>query len=78
MPAANVDALKRLDWVINQDEYIQVVGMNNGSGSATQPLLGSSFNAIAVGLSNGTSKHGSYGVGQPLHRRPHPAGPGGA
>ena len=34
--------------------------MNNGSGSATEPLLGSSFNAIAVGLSNGNSRHGSY------------------
>jgi hypothetical protein len=59
-PLANVDALKRLDWVINRDEYIQVVAMNNGSGSATEPLLGSSFNAIAVGRSDGNSKHGSY------------------
>ena len=30
-PAANVDALKRLDWVINRDEYIQVVAMGNGT-----------------------------------------------
>ena len=56
----NVEILKRLDWVIDRDEYIQVVAMNNGSGSATEPLLGSSFNAIAVGLSNGNSTHGSY------------------
>jgi len=59
---ANVDALKRLDWVINRDEYIQVVGMNNGSGNASIPLLGSSFNAIAVGLSSGASQHGSYAL----------------
>jgi hypothetical protein len=58
--AGNVDALRRLDWVIHRDEYIQVVGMNNGSGDASIPLLGSSFNAIAVGLSNGNSQHGSY------------------
>ncbi len=56
----NVEILKRLDWVIDRDEYIQVVAMNNGSGSATEPLLGSSFNAIAVGLSTGNSKQGSY------------------
>jgi hypothetical protein len=62
-PPPNVDALKRVDWVIHRDEYIQVVGMNNGSGSATIPLLGSSFNAIAVGLSTGNSQHGSYDLG---------------
>lgn len=63
-PAANVDVLKRLDWVINQDEYIQVVAMNNSNGiaPATEPLLGSSFNAIAVGLSSGKSTHGSYAL----------------
>ena len=32
--------------------------MNNGG--TNYPLLGSSFNAIAVGLSNGNSAHGSY------------------
>jgi hypothetical protein len=62
-PPPNADALKRLDWVINRDEYIQVVGMNNGSGPASIPLLGSAFNAIAVGLSSGSSQHGSYDLG---------------
>ena len=28
--------------------------------AANYPLLGSSFNAIAVGLSNGSAAHGSY------------------
>ncbi len=60
--AVNVDILKRLDWVIHRDEYIQVVGMYNGSGNTTRPLLGSSFNAIAVGLSDGNSQHGSYAL----------------
>jgi len=54
---SNVNILARLDWVVNRDEYIQVVAMNNG---ANVPLLGSSFNAIAVGLSNGGAAHGSY------------------
>jgi hypothetical protein len=47
-----------LDWVVNRDEYIQVVAMNNGG--TNYPLMGSSFNAISVGLSNGTAAHGSY------------------
>lgn len=58
----DVEVLKRLDWVINRDEYIQVVGMNNPNNGGNQPLLGSSFNAIAVGLSNGTAEHGSYAL----------------
>ena len=53
-----VPILARLDWLVSRDEYIQVVAMNNGG--ANYPLLGSSFNAIAVGLSNGNSAHGAY------------------
>jgi len=56
--ASTVQILSRLDWVVDRDEYIQVVGMNNGGSNA--PLLGSSFNAIAVGLSNGSAASGSY------------------
>jgi hypothetical protein len=48
-------ALARLDWVVSRDEYIQVVA----SSGISYPLLGSSFNAIAVGLSNG---NGGYGA----------------
>jgi hypothetical protein len=52
------NTLARLDWVVNRDEYIQVVAMNNGG--TNYPYMGSSFNAIAVGLSNGGAAHGSY------------------
>jgi hypothetical protein len=45
---------------VARDEYIQVVAMNNGS--TNYPMLGSSFNAIAVGLSSGNSAHGSYPI----------------
>ena len=58
--AVNSEILRRLDWLINQDEYLQVVAMNNGS--IDKPLLGTSFNSIAVGLSNGTSASGSYAL----------------
>ena len=53
-----IPVLARLDWVVNRDEFIQVVAMNNGGTNVG--LLGSSFNAIAVGLSNGGAAQGSY------------------
>jgi hypothetical protein len=56
--ATNIPYLARLDWLVARDEYIQVVAMNNGGGNV--PLMGSSFNAIAVGLSSGNSAHGAY------------------
>jgi hypothetical protein len=59
-PASTVQVLARLDWVIDRDDYINVVGMNNGGAGNNVPLLGSSFNAIAVGLSNGGAAYGSY------------------
>ncbi len=57
--SSSINYLSRLDWVINRDEYINVVGMNNGS-TSNVPLLGSSFNAIAVGLSSGAAARNSY------------------
>ena len=61
-PQYAISTLARLDWVVDRDEYINVVGMNNGGAGANMPLLGSSFNAIAVGLSNGGAAYGSYAL----------------
>ncbi|MFA5110864.1 MAG: hypothetical protein WC443_05615 [Desulfobaccales bacterium] len=55
-----IQTLTRMDWVVARDEYIQVVAMNNGS--TNYPIMGSSFNAIAVGLSSGNSAHGTYPI----------------
>ena len=54
------DALRRLDWVIDQDEYIQVAALSNGS--ANRPLFSSSFNAITVGRTDNGHGHGLSGV----------------
>jgi hypothetical protein len=54
--------LRRLDWVIARDDYIQAVAMQNGGSPATVPLLGSSFNAIAVGRSDGEHGTGSVAI----------------
>lgn len=50
-------ALKRLDWLIDNDELIQVVGTNNGS--LSRPLLASAFNVIAVGRTD--ANHANVG-----------------
>ena len=49
------DMLRRLDWVIDVDEFIQVVA-TGGTGSA---LLGSGFNVIAAGRTDGAQATGS-------------------
>lgn len=59
---SSTDVLRRLDHAINRDGFTAVVGVNNwnGSGSAPShpPLLSSSYNSIAVGLSSGRHSRG--------------------
>ena len=54
----NCKLLRRLDWVVETDEFIQVAAMNNGS--TNRPLLGSSFNAITVGRTDSNHPRGSF------------------
>ncbi|MBI3546137.1 MAG: VPLPA-CTERM sorting domain-containing protein [Gammaproteobacteria bacterium] len=56
--ATDADILRRVDWVVARDEFIQVVGVNNGVG-ANSPLLSSAYNVIAVGRSDGQHTTGS-------------------
>ena len=53
--AAAGDMLRRLDWVIDTDEFIQAVA----TGGAGRTLLGNSFNAIAVGRTDGAHTPGT-------------------
>ena len=55
---SNARLLERLDWVIDKDEYIQVVGPCRSD----QALLASAFNTIAVGQASGESGAGSVAV----------------
>ena len=59
-PAWSSNVLRRLDWVIDTDEFIQVAAMNNGSTNI--PLLGSSFNAITVGRTDSNHARGSVNL----------------
>lgn len=56
----NASALRRLDWQIATDEAIHVVGMNNGT--SNRPLLGSAFNVISVGRTDGNHAKGSFAL----------------
>ncbi len=56
----NMDFLKRVDWLIDTDNAIIVAAMGNGSSNL--PLLGSSFNVIAVGRSDGHHGTGSVNI----------------
>jgi len=53
-----IDALRRLDHVLDRDGVVAVVAVNNGSGSSIPNLLGNAYNAIVVGQSNGSSSLG--------------------
>ncbi|QNN24867.1 hypothetical protein HED60_22160 [Planctomycetales bacterium ZRK34] len=53
-------SLRRLDWVVLTDDFIQVVGENNSNTTAAPDLNSGSFNAIVVGRTDGNS---SYGTG---------------
>jgi hypothetical protein len=54
----NADILRRLDWVIATDEFIQTAANCLGSSG----LLGSAFNAIAVGRTSGEGGSGSVAI----------------
>jgi len=56
--AANLEVLRRLDWLVATDEYIQVVGFTGGS----SPILSSALNIIAVNNTGAPTNNGSRAV----------------
>lgn len=62
--ADNLVILRRLDWLIDTDEFIQVAGFTNNSSS----LLSSGFNVIAINRTNHPTNWGSPPVaGDPAY-----------
>jgi autotransporter-associated beta strand protein len=57
-----LDLLERQDWLIEQDDYVQVVGMNNGDIN-TNPVFSNSFNVISVGRTDGQHAINSVHLG---------------
>ena len=55
---ANSVLLRRIDWVVDIDEFIQVVGQKNNA-STNSPLLAGAYNVIAVGKTDGINGRGT-------------------
>jgi hypothetical protein len=49
---------RRLDFAINRDGFVSVVGVNNGSSINLPAILCQSYNTISVGLANGNHSAG--------------------
>jgi hypothetical protein len=49
---------QRLDYAIDRDGFVCVVGENNGSSTVLPELLGQSYHTISVGLTNGNHSAG--------------------
>lgn len=62
--AVDLDVVKRVDWVVENDEFIQVIGLSNST-SINSPLLSASFNVIAVGVTDGVNGRSTGSLGAP-------------
>jgi len=59
--SANSDLLRRADWVMERDEYIQCAGIINNA-NANWPFMSSAYNVIAVGKSDGVNGFGTAAI----------------
>lgn len=66
LPGTVNNQLRRLDFLVDTDDYIQVVASTGGSGAVTG--IGASFNGIAVGQANGLNAQD--GTAGPLNGYP--------
>jgi len=54
----NIDAIRRLDFVINRDDVVVVSSVANGTGSVYPKLLATAYNGISVGILGGDGSSG--------------------
>ena len=59
--ADDADILRRVDWLVETDEFIQCAGQINSS-SLNRSLVSSAYNVIAVGKSDGINGYGTRQV----------------
>jgi len=52
------EANRRLDFAINRDGFVCVVGVNNGNSTVLPDLLAQSYHTLSVGLTNGSHSAG--------------------
>jgi hypothetical protein len=76
-----LNSLHRTDWLVETDDFIQVVGVNNLPGGQSTPasLFAGSFNVISVGITSGNHSTGSEDISAPYLNanrvRPHLVAP---
>lgn len=68
--ADNVDAMRRMDYAIQRDDFVAVFGLNNGSGTAVPALMSGAYNGITVGRSDGNHSRGGIALDGGLRTRP--------
>ncbi|MCQ8129087.1 hypothetical protein [Methylomonas rivi] len=61
-PTDTGNILRLVDRQVQRNEFIQIVGMANGSSNSNSALLGSAYNVIAVGRTDGKQDRGSDAV----------------
>jgi hypothetical protein len=74
---ANQEAIRRFDYSIQQNNYVACVGVMNGASSTQQyALLAHSYNAIAVGRSDGNHYYGDTNFDVSGRMKPDMVAPG--
>ena len=76
--ALDNEALRRIDFIAHRDSVLFTVGVNNGSGSAPQPLMAYAYNTLAVGMADGNHAAAPTpsGIDGPGRRKPDIVAPG--
>jgi hypothetical protein len=62
--AVDLDVVKRVDWLVENDEFIQAIGLKNNT-STNSPLLSTAFNVIAVGVTDGVHGRSTISLASP-------------
>ncbi len=58
-PSAEAEILRRFDYAVEDSQFLGVVALNNGNAGNVPWLLGSCYNGISVGLTNGGHSYGT-------------------
>ncbi len=69
-PAVNIEAVRRLDFAIQRDDFVATIGLNNGSGTVVPTLLAGAYNGITVGRSDGEHSRGGTMLDGGFRTRP--------
>ena len=75
------NAPRRMDYAVNRDGFLPIVGINNSGSQSTLPdipyIYGSIYNGITVGVSDGTHRYGTTTYDGAGRTKPEIVAPGG-